>query len=107
MIASRTIASGGCALDLDQRRAAVGREGGLVALGAERPRERPPHRPVVVHDQHPGLHHRSVRLQGTACAPLAYHRGVREGLPFPVEEYRGRAERVRARMRSAGSTSCS
>jgi Xaa-Pro aminopeptidase len=38
-------------------------------------------------------------LQGTACAPLAYHRGVREGLPFTVEEYRDRAARVRARMR--------
>ncbi len=27
---------------------------------------------------------------------------MREGLPFPVEEYRGRAERVRARMRERG-----
>jgi len=34
-----------------------------------------------------------------ACARLAYHRGVRDGLPFPISEYRNRAERVRARMR--------
>src|SRR6185437_16102841 len=41
----------------------------------------------------------SSRLQRMACAPLAYHRGVRDGLPFPLSEYRNRAERVRARMR--------
>ncbi len=37
-----------------------------------------------------------------ARGPLAYHRRMHDGLPFPAEEYRDRARRVRERMRERG-----